>query len=266
MAKKAKPDLFSMPANHRDDSPIKLSEDTQAASLKAIVSARDALSFVAEFIQKNTMTVSTRFNGLGVAQHRLDDIKKLLGGDEDDKQNRETDLQHLRAANAENQRLREQMAKGVTPEAVGHKLYQLHKIVYDWWQHLGFSYSKGHFDGHGHGGFYTVEFSVHLDDMTFTEDPEPVTTKKKKKAKIANLSEVIDITHEDGDRSTQYVIDSPKSRAWIVNQLKTRFPSIRIVDIRLMPIHKSDHFFLREIKAYIDIDEIEEPDDDAEEG
>lgn len=264
--KKQKPDLFSMPTNHRDDTPIQLSEDAKAASLKAIVAARDSLTFVADFIKNGSLSVSTRFNGFGVAQSNLNEAKKLLGGEDDDRQNRESDLYHLRMANQENQRLREEMAKGVTTEAVAHKLYALHKIVYDWWNKLGFNYSKGHFDGHGHGAYYTVEFSVHLDDMSFSHDPEPVTTKKKKKEKIVSLKDVIDLIYEDGDRSMQHVVDTPKTRAWILNQLKTRFPSIRIVDIRLNPIHKSDLFAFREIKAYIDIDEIEEVDDDVKEG
>lgn len=265
MAKRHKPELLlEMPANHHDDTPIELNEDTKAAAMKKCQEVYNALSFVHDFIKSGSFTVSTRFNGLGLAQSHLDDVKKMLGADADDEQRRASDLKHVRAANIENQRLREEMAKGVTSEAVGHKLYELKKFVSDWWETLGFSYSKGTFDAHGNGGSYKVEFSVNIDThLDFKEKETPVSSRKKKDEKIENLSEVLDVYVEG--KYDHAVIDTPKNRTWLTNKLKTRFPSIRIFSIKSISIHRTELFQLREIEAYIDIEDIEEEDGDSAE-
>lgn len=257
MAKKPKPQLMlKMPANHSDDTPIVLDEDAKAAAMKKFQEVYNALAFVHDFIKSDSLCVSTRYNGLGLAQSHLEDIKKMLGAEADDAQRRESDLKHLRDSNMENQRLREEMAKGVTSEAVGHKLYELKQIVSNWWETLGFSYSKGTFDAHGHGGSYKVEFSVNIDThLDYKERETPVTSRKKKDEKIENLSDVLDVYIEG--RYDHAVIDTPKNRTWLINKLKTRFPSIRIFSVKSNAMD-ADLFQIREIEAYIGIEDIEE--------
>lgn len=261
MAKTRKPELeINMPANHHNDTPISLDEDTKAAALKKIQDSYQALAFVHDFIKSGSFTVSTRYNGLSLAQSHLDDVKKMLGADEDEKQKRENDRNHLRAANQENQRLREEMAKGVTAEAVGHKLYALKNIVYEWWKRLGFSYADGTFDAHGHGGSLKVNFRVNIDThLDFLEKETPVTSRKKKDEKIENLSDVLDLYPES--QNDLAVIDNPKNRAWVLNKLKTRFPAIRIFKVNSRMVHKTDFFELSEIEAYIQVEDIEEDED-----
>jgi len=263
MSKKRRSSVLElhMPANHSDDTPIDLDEDTKAAAMKKCQEAYSALSFVHDFIKNGSFTVSTRFNGLGLAQSHLDDMKKMLGADTDDEQRRDSDRKHMRATNEENQRLREEMAKGVTAESVGHKLYELKQTVTNWWEQLGFSYSKGEFDAHGHGGNYKVNFSANIDThLDFRERETPVTSRKKKDEKLENLSEILDVYAADGHvrKSDLAVIDTPKNRLWLTDKLKTRFPSIRIFSIKSISIHNTDLFQIREIEAYINIEDIEE--------
>lgn len=253
--------MFSMPANHSSDELLVLDADAKAASLKALEDIFGALGFLHEQIKKNTCQISTRFNCISLGNRHLERLGKLLGSDEDKKQEQERDVSMIRAANLEAERLRRELGKAVSVEAIGHKLQDLSQVVYHWWKGLGFMYSKGSFEGHFRGGDYHVELSCYIDptERSIMED-KPVTAKEVKAQLIKELGEQIDL---DTETDTMiHVIDTPKSRDWIFGKLQERFPTVRISEIKSFPIHKMPgKFMIREIQAYIPIQDIEEEDE-----
>lgn len=251
--------LMNRPENASDDTPIILNEDTQALVLAKIKEASDALSFVAMFVRDGEITVSSRYNGLSLAESHLNSVKKLLGADADDEQKQEADRKSVRAANMENHRLREEMAKGVTAEAVGLKLNAYKNIVYKWWKNLGFSYCKGSFNAHSHGGGFNVEFTTNIDTHLdcIEREESPISSRKIKDEKVQSISETLDLYVEG--RYDHAVVDTPRNRAWIFGELKARFPSIQIHSIESRSISGSDLLQIMKIEAYLQIEDIDLP-------
>lgn len=239
--------------NHGSDEPLVVDADAKASSLKAIKGVMGALSYLGEMIQKDTAVVSTRHNTLGVARSDLRELGRILGAEADTEQENELRLQLLRAANMENHRLRDEMGKGVTIESIGLKLYQLDRTIYNWWQNLGFTYSKSSIQAHSQGASFQVEFSVGVERHISTMEPKPVTAKAKLDAKRVALGKELQIVYEG---SEPHVLDNPNNRAWITNTLKARFPRCRIWKWESISIHRSDEFQLRHVEVNIDMTDV----------
>lgn len=239
--------------NHGSDEPLKLDPDQKASALKDIKSMIGALSYLGEMIQKNTAVVSTRHNTLGIARSDLRHIGATLGAEADTAQQDELNLQLLRQANMENHRLRDEMGKGVTIEAIGLKLYHLDRTIYNWWKNLGFTYSKSSIQAHSQGASFQVEFSIGVERHISTMEEKPITAKAKLDAKREKLGQELQIVY---DQSEPYVLDNPNNRTWITNTLKARFPNCRIWKWESIAIHRSDEFQLRHVEVNIDMKDV----------
>jgi len=239
--------------NHGSDEPLVLDADAKATSLKAINSVMGALSYLGERIQKDTAVVSTRYNTLGIARSDLRQLGNTLGAEADTAQEDELRLSLLRQANMENHRLRDELGKGVTVEAIGLKLYHMDRTIYNWWQNLGFTYSKSSIQAHSRGASFQVEFSIGVERHISTMEEKPVTAKAKLDAKRESLGRELQIVY---DGSEPYVLDNPNNREWIKNTLKARFPNCRIYKWESISIHRSDEFQLRHVEVNIDMTDV----------
>jgi hypothetical protein len=255
MAKKRRLNLEMSP-NHSDDTPVVLTDDAKAAATTSLKKAADALYFVMEFIKNGSLTVSARYNGLAVAISDINHARKLLGGESDLQQDMEGFQKRLREANEEIRRLEKEMTKGITAEAVGNKLGVLMKTVSKWWESIGFNYCTGKFNEYG--GLTAVLHTSIDDHISCMEEDTPVTAKQKKQEKVMETAQTLDLIPEGHGRF--HVVDSPKNRAWVINKIKTRFPSVRICKVELQEIGKADLFEIDRIEVYIPVDEIEEQD------
>ena len=244
---------FSTTENHTSDEPLLLDADATASSLKELSSMVGALSWLHELIGKGQATVSTRHNALGIARSNLRQLDKLLGSADDLKQEDDLRLQMLRQANMEVHRLNEELGKGVTVAAIGNKLYLLDRTIYNWWQNLGFTYSKATIQAHSRGAAFHVEFSVGVERHISSMEEKPVSAKAKLDAKRANLGKQLDIAY---DGSEPYVVDNQENRTWITNTLRARFPTSRIWKWESLSVSKLDIFQIRHVEVNIDITDV----------
>lgn len=261
MAKKnpnaLKDNPLAMPANSGSDELLVLDEDTKAASLKAIQQAIGSLSWVFENVRDGTATKQVRFNGVSVAASYVTRLGELLGRDEDTEQEKQLRKSQLRVANDEIHRLRQEMAKGVTVEAMGNKLEELKKTVYYWWKSFGFLTADGNFSPNWKGADFHGKLSCYLDrhgGSVMLED-KPVTAKELALKTLEQLAEQTDIEQEDG--SDVHFLDTPRNKDFLVNALTARFPGSRVWAFE-SNAGRSGFFHLRNMEVYIPIQSIEE--------
>lgn len=209
------PNPFEMPANHGDDTPVILSVDVKSDAEGALCELAAATEFLMGYIRENTLTKSIRFNGLYAAASALDRAKQTLGGAEDDAQTIVLRSQQLREANTEIRRIRDEMAAGVSNEAVGLKLYPWYRLVYDWWISIGFGFMEAHFTAGPTGGHLVGKFSCMLGRVTGEACTEEA---------AAALAAGVDMHKAYGAQSDLTLQDTPRTREWLIQQLQRRFP------------------------------------------
>jgi hypothetical protein len=236
--------------NSSSDEPLLIDADTKASSLESIRNAYHALSFLNELISKDTATVGVRHNTLGLVRAELGNLEKSLGAKDDFQQEEELKKNLLRQANFEIHRLRDEMGKGVTVESIGNKLYQLDKTIYNWWQNLGFSYSKGTLQPNHKGATFHREFTLNIESHVFSHTTKPVTAKARIDAKVKALGSELEIFNEDNELC---VLDNPNNREWIKNKFIERFPNCRIWKWESISIRNSDLFQIRHVEVMIDM-------------
>ena len=244
---------FATTENSGSDEPLLIDADTTALSLQSLKDAVGALSFLHDMLGKGTATVGTRHNSLFLAKNHLERLEGYLGAKDDQKQEEELRNNQLRFANMEIHRLREEMGKGVTIEAIGLKLHRLEKTIYNWWQNQGFTYSKSQLNPNYRGANFLVEFSVRIDRHISSMATKPVTARAKIAAKREALGKELEIVH-DGDEP--YVIDNPNNRQWLTNLFMKRFPTCRIFQWKSISCNRLNIFQIRDVEVNIDITDV----------
>lgn len=245
---------FASTENHSSDEPLLIDADATASSLKSLSSIFDSLSFLHDMVKKGTATISTRHNTLGIARAELGRLEKFLGAKDDLQQEEELKKNLLRQANMELYRLREEMGKGVTVEAIGSKLYQLDRSIYNWWQNLGFTYSKSSLHPHFRGASFHVEFSVSVERHIGSMEDKPVTAKARVDAKRAALGAELEIVYNSDE---PYVVDNANNRAWLTNKFRERFPTCRVWKWESISAHGMDGVFqIRHVEVNIDMTDV----------
>lgn len=245
-----------------DESLVDLNEDQKAASDKAIGEVIGAVQFVREGVKDDSLTVSRRHNCLYVAKADLKRVFTLLGEDDSEKTENDMLRSALQAANAEVGRLKLEMSRGVGLEAVSHKLTALDKVVERWWKSLGFGYTDGKFLARYSNPHYKVTLSGHLDLYPgCSEEDTPVSAKARKTQTAAELAKVCDMA--DGNGEDKHVLDTPRSRQYLTEQLMARFPGAFVTEFRSMALgwHGKTGFYIRELEVHIPIQSIREIDE-----
>ncbi len=250
---------FRMPENHGSDDPVTLSPDNKAASLKAFNDLFGNLSFLHEMLGKDELTVGIRFSCLGNAESHMRRIGQLIDAGEDKVQTAELNKSQLRIANDEIARLRKEMAKGVTLEAIGNKLEVLHRSVRDWWKDCGFGMAEGKYVPNWKGANLNVEFSVYIEEkpgMLFED--EPVSAQVKINENLAKMAAGADLVKSN--MGGLGLLDTPKSRAYIDTLILGRFPGTDIWDYHSMHLNgKVGEYQIKKVVAHIPIQAIELP-------
>lgn len=252
-------DLYQMPENHSKTDLIELSPDDRARVLSKIKSAVGALSHLNDEVKVSKCKVCTRHNTLYIVQHALRDMGEALGHEDDQKQNDESTLIHLRAANQEVHDLKQKLGQGITNHAAGLRLGQICSSIYDWWQELGFSYSKQSVSASKWGASIVCEFSVDVDRFVGSMDPTPVTSQAKLDKKKDYLAESLFLVPEERHSDRLVVLDCPENREWILTQLRTKYEKIRIHNIHSRCVHGTQDFCIWKIEANISLEDIKEP-------
>jgi len=242
---------FERPANASDETVIILDADKTSLALRAAAECSHAINFVHELVGKGELSVSMRFACLSVAQSHLEKLKHTLGAKSDEEQANELNSNQLRQANIEIHRLRQEMAKGVTPEVLGLALEPLKQTVYDWWKSLGFLTMEAEFVGYSDGGYLNAKLSCYLDRHGPLFDEKPVTTAAEKRMTIEQLAEHVDMDTPRGNEPS--VMDTPRTREWLVSQLQTRFPGTRIFEWHSHGVDGGASSTLRDIRISIPI-------------
>jgi hypothetical protein len=207
---------------------------------------------------KNELQVQNRYNCLYIAQSELKRIFTLLG-EERNKDAEDLMRENLHLAQRENQRLREEMAKGVTPEAVTNKLSVMNKLVERWWKSLGFSLVDGKFLARYSQPTFHATLSGMLDRHAWTsEEDTPVSATARKMQTIEELGTHVDIV--DSGSGDPKVLDTPRSREYLSQQLEQRFPGSWVTEWRSMALgwHGSKGSFIREVEVHIPIQSLTE--------
>jgi hypothetical protein len=251
---KVDPLVLSMPENRTNESLLLLDPDNTASSLKSLKEIVSALNFLHEQIKKGEVSVSNRHNILSITRSELRYLEKYLGAEADLKQENDLKQNLLRQANMEVARLREELGKGVTVEAIGSKIYQLDRTIYEWWQELGFAYSKATFQSHSRGASFGVEFSVRVERHIGSHEEKPITAKAKIDATREALGQQLEIVY-DGDEP--HVVDNPNNRAWLTNKFQERFPTAKVWKWESRCVYRMDIFEICQVEVRIDITDID---------
>lgn len=239
---------FDSVKNHSSDEPIELNADQKSTAIQYINDIFGALVYLKEQIVADKIQVNTRYNSIGIAKYKIQDLHELLGGEDDIKQDEERRNLSLRHANIENARLRDQLGKSVTTQAIASKLNLLKQDFYDFWKNLGFLYSTIQFSSGHDTAYLTCELSCYINNHISSMTQTPVSDKKDLDERIEQLKQKIET---DKIPTGLVMIDSEKNRNWVIETLKNRFPSCRIQKIRCCN-HK-EISYIRKITVMIDI-------------
>lgn len=242
---------FDSVENHTSNEIISLNADEKTIALKSVQEIIHGLQFLSEEISGNKTSVSTRYNVLGIVGYKLKDLREILGGEEDLKQDDERDRFTIRHLNEEVRSLRDQLGKDLTSDAVVGKLYQLKQDVYNFWKELGFLSSTINFSSGFNSTWLSCDFSCYINSHISTMSRTPVSDKLELAEKIEKFKQTIEV----GQISTGLVmIDSEKNRFWLTQTLQNRYPSCRINRIKCNNHDKV--CYIREIDAIIDIHDV----------
>lgn len=258
MAREKSPilEVIQNPA-HADDSLLPLDADKKAAALNFINKIYGSFWTLNDFIQKDKLINSLRFNSLSVAQTYLLQLNDLLGGNGD--LNEENHLRKLlRERNEDVEELREQLGQKVDTDGLGLRLCGLEKTVKDWWQSQGFGYSRGEFDsGYGAEIKYRMKFNCDVEQKhqnLFEENP--ISSQERQDEIVANLKTQLDL-FEDNNREL-CLCDTPRNKDYLVALLTNRFPGIHIWEIKLKNRFRGVGFVIHCVEATIPLAVIEE--------
>jgi hypothetical protein len=152
--------------------------------------------------------------------------------------------------------LRAEMAKGVTPESLGAKLYELQQIIYKWWtEEMGFSYCDCKVSCGSKGGNFLVEFSTSPKRHVFTGSTTPVTDQEKLDAKLEEMQKQFQIVENPHDEP--FFLDSEHNRKLLAKKLAERFPGSSFVKFESYKAYMREDFKITRAKANIDFCSIE---------
>jgi len=239
---------FESVENHHSREKIELNLDQKIVATKSIDKIIDGLLYLREKIQKDTVDVCTRYNIIGISKYEIQDLQECLGGKDDIKQDKEHNEKSLRHANIENARLKDELGKSISVQAIASKLNLLKQEVYDFWKDLGFLHSDIKFSAGFNDAYVTGEFSCYISDHISTFSKNPVTEKQKVEEKIEKLKAKVEVAKI----STGLVlVDSEHNRKFLIDVFKERFPSSRIQKIKC---HVNDDlYYIREINVFMSI-------------
>ena len=220
------PNPFDRPECASDESIVVLNADQKSAALKHLRELSFAAKSVFDWVIDDTLTVEMRYSCLNLIGSHLESAKLQLGAKSDDDVAGEHKANQLRQANIECHRLRDQLAAGVSLEAIGLALSSAKDRVDTWWRSIGFILVDGEFAGYRTSGVLQAKLNVSIDRHGCTFDDQPVSTAARIKASIEHLETRIDIIRPRGDDPR--VLDTPRSRIWLAGQITERFPHAKI--------------------------------------
>ena len=252
--------MFESPECAHDETIVELTPDQQAVALEAAAEISGAAIHLHQMIEAGTLSVALRYACTGVIEHQLERLRHALGSISDDEIEAKLKANLLRQANLENHRLREEMAKGVTAEAITQALRPTSDIVYKWWTGLGFTYMQGHFEAWHGGGAFVATMSCHVDRHVSTFEDKPITAQSVIEKRLAEMARELVMVGTGSDR---HVLDTPENRRWICQRLLNRFPNARWRETRSMASSELGRHWLREIVVAIPLTDIIRKDDHA---
>ena len=252
--------MFESPECAHDETIVELTPDQQAVALKAAAEIVGAASHLHELIKAGTLSVAMRYACTEIIGRKREDLRKALGSISDDEVAATLKANQLREAHLENHRLREEMAKGVTAEAITQALRPAVDIVYKWWTGLGFTYMQGHFEAWHGGGAFKATMSCHVDRHVSTFEDKPITAQSVIEQRLAGMARVLEM---DGSGSDRHVVDTPENRRHVADQLLARFPHCRIQEIRSISSGQFGRHWLREMVVAIPLTDIIRKDEHA---
>ena len=232
---------------------IVLNPDEKAFTLNQIVRSTDALKWLYESIEDDSVTTEHRKIVLGIFKHTFENIGKKLGAEADEQESRETTLQILKAANEELDLMRKQRADSVSVDSIGKKLHFMSKSVYNWWQNLGFVYSESSINTNSYNSTLEVKFSTLVEEKirSFMEET-PITSQAKLEKRKENLQKKLKLFNSN--QSGLIVVDNAKNRKVLSFLLKKRFPNCRIYKIE--SVDYGDVFGIRYLHVHIKLTDV----------
>ncbi|WP_049827411.1 hypothetical protein [Paenibacillus maysiensis] len=227
---------------------IVLNPDEKAVALKSTKDLFFAVKQLHDWI--NTDSLSQEMAGIlpSLIESHFTDVAKVLDYSSKLTKEKEERHQEIRKANARIHVLEKQLGEQKPIDGLAEQLEYLSRVISDWWNEHGFHHvSDASFT---RSGIYAAKFSFMLEYLsTFSKTPE--TDKKNHKQRLQELiEEGWDIIFEDGRRSPK-LIDNDNNRSMLVELIKTRFPSAKIVKTRNWLTHDEDAFTFRDIEVYI---------------
>lgn len=157
--------------------------------------------------------------------------------------------QTIREKNIRIRDLEKQLAENKPIDGLSEQLYQLYQHVSDWWNTHGFHHVSE--PGFTSSGIFTGKFAFMLDHLG-RMSRKPVTEKRNYKERIQDLiNEGWEIIFDQNGRSPQ-LVDNENNRARLINLIKGRFPSAKIIKTRNWPSEDNENVFIyRNVEVYI---------------
>ncbi len=225
---------------------VQINEDQKVVAIKAVTDIIHAVAYIKEMLENNNLSEEMRDNMCGLLDHYVAGICEPLEYNSKARERLEAQHAEIRQLNGKIHELERQLGEAAPIDTVPKLLHNLHDMIVDWWEELGFGWiSDLNF---GHYGTVHCKFGFSFDHV-FTGTKTPVSDKEAKKNNIERLKEqgFIFVIDERDHR----LMDCDKNRELLSSLLIERFPSISIQYWENWSVHKSGKFVLRGIHATI---------------
>ncbi|ADO59575.1 hypothetical protein [Paenibacillus polymyxa] len=225
-----------------------LNPDQKVVALKSTKELFFAAKQLHDWITEDNL--SKKMGGIlpSLIESHFTDVAKVLDYNSKLTMEQEERYQEIRRANERIHELEKQLGEQKPIDGLAEQLEYLSRVVSDWWNEYGFHHvSEASFT---RSGIYKAKFSFMLEYLS-TFSKTPVTDKENRKERIQELiEEGWDILHEENGYSPK-LVDNDNNRSRLINLIKSRFPSAKIIRTGNWLTDDDNAFTFRDIEVYI---------------
>lgn len=241
---------------HSDDSPVSLNADQKAIVCDGIRQAVDVMRYVHELAAKDTLTVSARSNGIGLAYSYLDRAADAAGFASDREDEHKATQKVLRAANERIRELENQLAQSVTGEALAQAVKKTCDSIWPAWKKAGFCHATEISLG---SRYLSATLRCDADDGLFTHSDTPETDKQTADVAKARLEEAgIQFTGDGRRHEDRRALDTDSNKAAIAQVILGIWPQAKITrwESSYLNFGETSGFVIRGVEVLIPIESL----------
>jgi hypothetical protein len=175
-------------------------------------------------IQSGRMPLDHIHNCVGLIEHHLCDIAKLVKFDGTVTREAEMRYARIRELNAEVRTLKKQLGQATPLDGLGALITDIDDKMSKFWRGMGFSFPDVQFGKYSIKATFRVRFEMHASDMS----NKPFSIKQLRQARAEEIEKAGVETAYIRDEREMSFFDSENNRTYFISLLKDAFPDIRI--------------------------------------